>query len=1563
MPNHDTNRPTAEHSGTPAPLARRSSRTVTNVWPLHGRLIARPVALCLAMFVALALPLVSSAAHAKRAARRDAKDRPGQLVAIPHFRNAGHPRGAAIRAAGSPSGTPSPPFRECPAIGADQSCGVLIYVTDSGATVLTDPSTGPYDGGDDTLVGVVNASGKAISSLSLSSDTDIFGFDGDGICTYSGWPAQPGCPYGPTGYEGPGTQLDGNGSDAGKVVFTNTLSPGGVAYFGLEDSPVKLTKQGYSALGDSYSSGEGTQDKHAQNYWYDAACQRGPDAWPILLGTDSNGSLLINGKGPNNSFFACSGATTADVLSSQLPELAKYVGSPSSPELGLVSVTVGGDDVKFAWVLEACYAGGIVDWFDPEVKTCTTALAAAIAYLTFKRRSFVNRLASTYSRIAQTAGPETKVEVAGYPQILPPPSSLLSAAYHCPWLIPDPEALVLASEMASDLNSDIEQAANQAGAGYASVEDAVSGHTLCTGDAWIGELSIHNRKTGIAGHPLLQGQEALASTVLGDMRNAGLPFAIRKDHSGQTPKPASTQSRRATIHPAAAHAFAESGAPLSVDASTAPEEATVGYPYVGYLTASGGTEPYKWSVTSGSLPEGLSLDAETGVISGEPTATGSATFTVTATDSASPTAATASAQVKIGSKTPTTLSVSTSAVPEGTAGQGYSATLQSNGGTNPVSWSIESGSLPAGLSLEPSGVIAGTPTAAGTQTVTLRATDGTELTAQTAKTTLKITVVPEAEPLKVTTGGIPSARLGAYYSAPLSSTGGTAPVSWSVTSGSLPNGMSLDANSGTISGVSTQSGSFPLTFTAADRATPTAHQASTSVTLTVEPGPALSILTMALPTATQGAQYVANLNAVGGVPGYSWYVREGSLPTGLSLNGSTGEIEGTPREAGTFSLSFTVQDDTTPSPQTTTQTVTLTIAASSPSIGFSPPAGAVGVPYEYTPSLAGGVAPYSWSVAGELPAGLTFDQSTGTIMGTPTAVGTTSITLRLTDSSLPSSQSAEAGGKLAISQAPALAIESTALPAAVAGQQYRAIVFASGGTVPFTWAIRAGSLPEGLSLETSTGVISGVPTSEGSHELAIQVSDSSSPSPQVRTATFTLAVGSPPELTIASSSLPEATAGTYYSQTVAATGGVTPYTWAVKSGSLPPGLSLSSSTGLISGTPTAAGEYGLVMEVADGRTPTADKATESLTLKVDPAAPLTLTSTSLSNPTQGVYYDEALDAQGGVGPYSWTVASGSLPTGLTLDQYTGEIYGEPRSYGQYSFTVNVSDSSTPEAESATVSYTIDVVTAEPFAVGTTSLTAGTQGQYYDQSLDISGGVGPYSISVVAGSLPTGLYIEQYGEIYGEITSSQSQTFTLRIEDQSSPVPQAITRQYTIEVSPAPPLEIASTAAKFVLGQYGYDVLDPTGGVPGYNYTVIASKLPAGLTFDYGEIYGSPTKLGKGSLEVKITDSATPTADTLTKTIGISVVKPGKLKFATTKLPNATDGAYYYQDIQLTGGSPGYTWTITAGSLPPGMYFYYGEVYGTPTEPGSYPFAIKVTDSGQPTPQTVTKTFKLKVLKQ
>ena len=138
----------------------------------------------------------------------------------------------------------SPPFTQCPAIGADTSCGILIVVTDQSVSVYNDPSQGPFDTEDDTLIGVENDSSGTVFSLHLSSTEDIFGFDGDGICgksTVTGKPyvpSPPACPYGPTGYEGPNTSFSGISSDStsGTVNFPAGLAPGESTYFSLEEA-------------------------------------------------------------------------------------------------------------------------------------------------------------------------------------------------------------------------------------------------------------------------------------------------------------------------------------------------------------------------------------------------------------------------------------------------------------------------------------------------------------------------------------------------------------------------------------------------------------------------------------------------------------------------------------------------------------------------------------------------------------------------------------------------------------------------------------------------------------------------------------------------------------------------------------------------------------------------------------------------------------------------------------------------------------------------------------------------------------------------------------------------------------------------------------------------------------------------------------------------------------------------------------------------------------------------------------------------------------------------------
>jgi hypothetical protein len=135
---------------------------------------------------------------------------------------------------------PSPPFTQCPAIANSPSCEILLVVnSDNTVSVTGDPSVGPFDGSDDTLVGIVNDSSAAVKAVTVSGPgSDLSGFDGDGICSgdYGSWAGSTGCPYGTTGYEGPGASFVTSPSlpNSAEVDFSGGLAPGASAYFSLE---------------------------------------------------------------------------------------------------------------------------------------------------------------------------------------------------------------------------------------------------------------------------------------------------------------------------------------------------------------------------------------------------------------------------------------------------------------------------------------------------------------------------------------------------------------------------------------------------------------------------------------------------------------------------------------------------------------------------------------------------------------------------------------------------------------------------------------------------------------------------------------------------------------------------------------------------------------------------------------------------------------------------------------------------------------------------------------------------------------------------------------------------------------------------------------------------------------------------------------------------------------------------------------------------------------------------------------------------------------------------------
>ena len=335
-----------------------------------------------------------------------------------------------------------------------------------------------------------------------------------------------------------------------------------------------------------------------------------------------------------------------------------------------------------------------------------------------------------------------------------------------------------------------------------------------------------------------------------------------------------------------------------------------------------------------------------------------------------------------------TLQVATVKLPVGYLGLAYSAKLTATGGSGAgYTWSISTGALPTGLTLAPTtGVISGKPIAKGVTALTLRVKDSAANTA-TAKLSLTVDL-----PLSVSTSKLATGYLNITYSATLAATGGSSTgYKWSIATGTLPQGLSLAAATGIISGKPTATGSSAITVKVTDSL---ANTATAKLILLVNPD--LSVTTAKLAGAFVGTVYKATLAASGGSgSGDTWTISAGTLPAGLTLAAATGVISGTATTAGTSTFSVSVKDSAS---NTATASLKLIVG---PQLVITPatlPVGYLATNYTFTFNATGGSGTgLVWTTKSTLPQNMVLSKA-GVLSGPPQNTGPFTLTIVVTDS-------------------------------------------------------------------------------------------------------------------------------------------------------------------------------------------------------------------------------------------------------------------------------------------------------------------------------------------------------------------------------------------------------------------------------------------------------------------------------------------------------------------------------------------------------------------------------------
>ncbi len=971
-----------------------------------------------------------------------------------------------------------------------------------------------------------------------------------------------------------------------------------------------------------------------------------------------------------------------------------------------------------------------------------------------------------------------------------------------------------------------------------------------------------------------------------------------------------------------------SNSPLVFSMAPALAAGKNGTPYSTDLQVQGGVPPIHFAVKNKTpLPAGLTL--ANGKISGVPNAEGSFSFSLLAEDSNPSLRSTTERSFTLNI---TSYGLEVSPSPEVISGKVQEAlamTFTATGGEPPFKWSIQKG-LPRGLNLDAgTGILSGKPIQPENSILNIRVADSKGFTA-----TRSIPVSFTTDPLQISQTPPPPAMEGVDFLWGLEATGGVAPYKFALAPGSkLPSGFYLSATNrqNRVLGKSKSEGSHTVKIIVTDSVEQSAEREFTINLLPYD----LAISDVAAPIeAKYGEPISQQLNATGGVPPLTWSSST-ELPPGITLNATTGLLQGTPRTAGSFDVVFKITDSNFKS---ATKNTTLRIAVDPVAITISslPPAKA-GTPYTAEISTTGGVLPVGLSLkkGSELPTGLTLGK--GKISGTPSTAGSFSFSMVAEDTNASAKSQAEQTFSLEIAP---YGMEINSEPVLISGkvkEPLTASFTATGGKPPYKWSA-TGEVPRGLSMNATTGVLSGTPSNLASDTIAIRLTDSTG-FPVTRSIPISITAD---PLTISPDAPAAFMEGADFLWQIPVKGGLSPYKVSLAAGSsLPPGLYLSeySPQGRIVGKPSATGSYSIKVIAKDAL---AQQVEGEINIQI---APYDLTISDMA-PVEAKY-NEALkitpSASGGMPPLVWSI-QGTIPKGLSLNSTSGELSGTPLSVGTFDLGVKVTDA---KRKSFTKNVTLKI-TSDPLAIATSSLPPVKAGVPFKAEIKTTGGILPVNLSMKAGdSLPAGLKLAK-GIISGTPSAAGSFTFSVVAQDSNVPTQSHVEQTYSLDI-PSYGMEIAPDPA-LISGKVREPLsvkFSATGGAAPYKWSA-SGDLPKGLSLDAttGTLSGTPSELKTGTLMVRVSDA---TGFPSTRSIPISITTD-PIEILHEPAPEARSGVDFKWSFQIKGGlSPRPLRLDSESTLPPGLYLSFNatsaRIQGKPRSVGTFPFTLVAEDAG------------------